>query len=178
MGWVKRILVYRTRLKPDKRFCRAGGHPYSHFQWVLFSLVVQGLSVKPLLDRLGVNQKEEGNREYEELIARGHRLETAIKEIQHIQSNLLIHETISKEMTDLYRKELIELQQKIELLFNKYPDLKNKQQTILQKHSLYAQYEAIDNLLKEGIISNEVAQQEHDRITDEIVHLESPQEPI
>ncbi|OAH58717.1 sodium:proton antiporter [Domibacillus aminovorans] len=148
------------------------------FSVVLFSLVVQGLSVKPLLARLGVNKKEEGNREYEELIAQGHRLETAIKEIQHVQNNLLIHEAISKEITDRYKQELVELRQKTELLLKKYPDLKNKQQIILQKHSLYAQYEAVDNLLKEGIISNEVAQQEHDRITDEIVHLESPQEPV
>ncbi|MDK2599719.1 hypothetical protein QO179_12860 [Bacillus stercoris] len=42
----------------------------------------------------------------------------------------------------------------------------------MKKHSLYAQYQAIENLSKEDIISNEVAEQEQARIIDEIVRLE------
>jgi monovalent cation:H+ antiporter, CPA1 family len=142
------------------------------FSVVLFSLVVQGLSIKPLLSILGVNKKEEGYREYEELIARGHRFEIAITEINKVKKNLFITEKVSREMINQYENELTKLQAEMEQLLEKYPDLKEKQQTVLLKHSLYAQHEAIDTLLKEDIISNEVAEQEHDLIINHLVKLE------
>jgi monovalent cation:H+ antiporter, CPA1 family len=142
------------------------------FSVVLFSLVVQGLSIKTLLSFLGVNNKDEGFKEYEELIARGHRFETAITEIHTIRKNLFITETAAKEVITQYEQELSVLQTNMEKLFEKYPGLKEKQQTILQKHALYAQHEAIDKLIKEDIISNEVAEHEHNEITDKIVKLE------
>lgn len=142
------------------------------FSVVLFSLVIQGLSIKPLLSFLGVNNKDEGFKEYEELIARGHRFETAITEINTIRKNLFITETAAKEVITQYEQELSLLQTNMEKLFKKYPSLKEKQQTILQKHALYAQHEAIDKLIKEDIISNEVAEHEHNEITDKIVKLE------
>lgn len=142
------------------------------FSVVLFSLVIQGLSIKPLLSFLGVNNKDEGFKEYEELIARGHRFETAITEINTIRKNLCITETAAKEVITQYEQELSLLQTNMEKLFKKYPSLKEKQQTILQKHALYAQHEAIDKLIKEDIISNEVAEHEHNEITDKIVKLE------
>lgn len=143
------------------------------FSVVLFSLVGQGLSIKPLLSLLGVNKKEEGFKQYEELIARSHRFETGITEINKVKKNLFISETVTKEIVNQYEQELIKLHKEIELLFHTYPDLKEKQQIILQKHSLYAQHEAIERLVKDDIISNEVAEQEHDLITNKLVKLEN-----
>jgi monovalent cation:H+ antiporter, CPA1 family len=142
------------------------------FSVVLFSLVVQGLSIKPLLSVLGVNKKANAHKDYQELIARGHRFETAISEVNKVKKNLFITEPVSKEILEQYEQELILLKKEMELLFHKYPDLKAQQQTILQKHSLYAQYEAIETLVKEDIISNEVAVKEHDLITNKLVKLE------
>jgi monovalent cation:H+ antiporter, CPA1 family len=142
------------------------------FSVVLFSLVLQGLSVKPLLSFLGINAKEEGVTEYEEIIARGHRFETAITEIQTVRKNLFITETAAKEIITKYEDELSVLQSQIEKLFEKYPNLKEKQQTILQKHALYAQHEAIEKLIKEDIITKEVAEYEHNIIADQLLKLE------
>ncbi len=142
------------------------------FSVVLFSLVVQGLSISPLLSFLRVNKKDEGYTEYEELIARGHRFETAIAEINKVKKNLFITEAAAKEIVCQNEKELSKLKKDIEVLFKKYPGLKEKQQTILQKHSLYAQHDAIDILLKEDIISTETAAREHCQITNELVKLE------
>ena len=60
----------------------------------------------------------------------------------------------------------------IEELFRNYPELKEKQKMALLKLSLYAQHEAISHLLREEIISNEVAEKEQDIITNKIVELE------
>jgi CPA1 family monovalent cation:H+ antiporter len=142
------------------------------FSVVLFSLVIQGLSIKPLLAYLEVNQKEEGFIEYEQLLAQGHRSEVAISEINKVKKNLFITEPVSKEIIVQHELRLNKLQNEIEQLFQKYPELKNKQQTILLKHSLYAEHEAIDKLLKEDIISTEVAYGEQDQIINELSKLE------
>jgi len=142
------------------------------FSVVLFSLVFQGLTVKPLLSFLEVNKREEGNAVYQELIARGHRFETAISEINKIKRNLFMTDTVSEDVVHQYQKELGKLQSEMELLFQRYPALKERQQTILQKHALYAQHNAIETLVKEGIISNDVAAKEQGEVIDQLVTLE------
>lgn len=146
------------------------------FSVVLFSLVFQGLSIKSLLSFLGINKKEEGVKQYEEIIARGHRFETAISEIHTVRKNLFITETAAKEIITPYEQELSVLQSKLEELFEKYPSLKEKQQTLLQKHALYAQHEAIEILIKEDIISKEVAEHEITQITDKLMKIELARE--
>ncbi|MBM7656074.1 hypothetical protein [Neobacillus cucumis] len=71
-----------------------------------------------------------------------------------------------------YDQELSSLQKKMEQLFKKYPDLKEKQQSVLQRHALYAQHEAVEKLIKEDVISYEVAEREHNQITDRLVRLD------
>ncbi|MFD2627553.1 Na+/H+ antiporter [Oceanobacillus kapialis] len=142
------------------------------FSVVLFSLVAQGLSIKPLISWLGVNKKEEGYQEYEALIARAHRYETGIEEINKVKKNLFITEMVSDSVVDEYEKQRTKLHNEINALFHKHPDLRKKQEIALLKHSLYAQHEAVGHLLKQDIISSEVAQQEQDLITNKIVELE------
>jgi len=135
-------------------------------------LVVQGLSIKSLLSILGVNKKAEGFKEYEELIARGHRFESAITEINTVRKRLFITEAVSNEIITQYEQQLLESQKKLVQLFEKYPILKEKQQTILEKYALYAQYETIDQLNKGDILSNEVAEHERSQIMDRLVKLD------
>jgi CPA1 family monovalent cation:H+ antiporter len=85
---------------------------------------------------------------------------------------LFITESVSKDIVNQYVQKLTELQSEIESLFQEYPHLKEKQQIILEKHSLYAQHEAIERLLRKDIISNEVADKEKDQITNKLVKLE------
>ncbi|UOR13826.1 Na+/H+ antiporter [Halobacillus amylolyticus] len=142
------------------------------FSVVLFSLVGQGLSIKPVITWLGVNREEKGFVEYEELIARVYRFKNAISEITKVRKNLFITETVTKEIVDQYEQELAQLHKEIDQLFEKHPDLKEKQQITLRKHALYAQHEAIERLLKEDIISNEVAEKELNEITNKLVEIE------
>ncbi|MFD2924640.1 cation:proton antiporter [Halobacillus naozhouensis] len=143
------------------------------FSVVLFSLVFQGLSIKPLITWLGANKEEEGFIEYEELIARVYRFKKSISEITKVRENLFITETITKGIIEQYEQELNQLHTDIDNLFANHPDLKEKQQTTLQKHALYAQHEAVEQLLKEDIISTDVADRQLNVITDQLVELES-----
>ncbi|MGJ7918997.1 Na+/H+ antiporter [Neobacillus sp. LXY-4] len=143
------------------------------FSVVLFSLVIQGLSVKPLLSWLGVNKKEEGFNEYEQLIAQAYRLESAINEINKTKKDLYMTENVTKGLIQQYEQELLDMKNEIDVLFQKYPELKVKQQEMLHKQSLYAQHEAIERLLKEEVISSEVAEQQQEAITNQLVKLEN-----
>ncbi len=143
------------------------------FSVVLFSLVGQGLTIKPLISWLGVNKKEEGHKEFEELIARVYRFKNATLEIVKVKENLYMTEAVTKEILEQYQQKITESQDKMEMLFRKHSELKQKQQITLRKHSLYAQHEAIGRLLKEDIISSEVGEKEQDIITNKLVELES-----
>ncbi|MDX8045333.1 cation:proton antiporter [Gracilibacillus sp. S3-1-1] len=142
------------------------------FSVVLFSLVAQGLSIKPLIARLGVNKQEQSYEKYEALIARSHQLETGIQEIIRVKKNLFVSEFLTDELISDYEQQREALHHDIEELFQHYPELKEKQKIALLKHALYAQHEAVNHLLREEIISEDVAEREQGVIMNRIVALE------
>ncbi|MFD2761270.1 Na+/H+ antiporter [Lentibacillus juripiscarius] len=143
------------------------------FSAVLFSLVCQGLTIKPVLNWLGVNKQEEGYEDYETLLAQAYRYENAIQEISRVQDNLRITDTVTNEIVEDYQHNLETIQEKIEELFQEHPELKEKQQNTLKRHSLYAQHEAVERLVKEDIISSDVADEVIEQIMDKLAELES-----
>ncbi|WP_400243800.1 cation:proton antiporter [Niallia sp. JL1B1071] len=143
------------------------------FSIVLFSLLVQGLSIKPFLSLLGVNKKEEGYKEYEVLISKNFRLKASIQELTESKHNAIITGTVLKERMEQLSKEQKELELEMEKFYQKTPSLKEQQHILLEKQSLYAQYEAIEKLLKEEIISDETAKDEQANIIDQLVKLEN-----
>lgn len=143
------------------------------FSVVLFSLLVQGLTIKKLLGKLGLMDKEDGYTEYEKVIAEAHQYEAAIQEIHRIKKNLFVAQTVSDEVVATYQEKLDALQEESLKLLEKYPELKKEQQLALKKYALYAQHEAVESLLKSDVISSEIAEQEKQVITKELVELEN-----
>ncbi|MUV37680.1 Na(+)/H(+) antiporter NhaG [Lentibacillus sp. JNUCC-1] len=142
------------------------------FSVVLFSLLIQGLSIKTLLGRLGITQKREGYTEYEKVIADSHQYEAAIEEIQRVKDNLFVTRAVSQEVVDGYKEKLAALHSESDKLLEQYPELKQEQQVVLKKYALYAQYDAIESLQKSDVISADIADQEKDVITKKLVELE------
>ncbi|WP_114571969.1 cation:proton antiporter [Exiguobacterium flavidum] len=142
------------------------------FSVVLFSLVVQGLSIKPLLRLLGTEQKDDAHLAYEALVARSHRYESAVSEIRKARSDLFLTEASTRDLLSSYEDEVTSLRSETERLFERYPELKERQQTLLRRLALYAEHEAIERLVREEIISREVAEREIELIMDELVRLE------
>lgn len=52
------------------------------------------------------------------------------------------------------------------------PELKEKQLETLRKHVLYAEHEAVDQLMREDMISTAVTEKEHEQVADLIVKIE------
>ncbi|MDW0110927.1 cation:proton antiporter [Sporosarcina aquimarina] len=146
------------------------------FSVVLFSLLVQGLTIKTLLTKLGIISQQEGNMEYEKVIADAYQYETAIQEIERVKKNLFIPESVSNEVAEVYKRKLEQLHKQSNELLLKYPELKEDQQLTLKKYALYARYEAIESLLKSDVISSETGGREKEAITKELVELEDAAE--
>ncbi|GGJ81747.1 Na+/H+ antiporter [Lentibacillus kapialis] len=143
------------------------------FSVVLFSLVCQGLTIKPFLKWLGVIKQEDGYREYESLLAQAYRHENAIQEVNRVKQDLHITDTVTHDILADYQQNLEEIQEQIEQLFQEHPELKAKQQNTLRKHSLYAQHAAVERLVKEDIISGDVADDVIEDIMNQLSELES-----
>ncbi|SDQ07770.1 Na+/H+ antiporter [Virgibacillus salinus] len=143
------------------------------FSVVLFSLVLQGLTIQPLLAWLGVDKKDDGYDDYEKLLAQAYRYEKGIEEVKRVKKNLRITDTVTDEIIDEYQENLDSVQSKIEQLIQNQPELREKQINTLERHSLYAQHEAVERLAKEDIISTEIADQVVEQIMNQLAELES-----
>ncbi|GAA0437359.1 Na+/H+ antiporter [Lentibacillus halophilus] len=143
------------------------------FSTVLFSLICQGLTIKPVLNWLNVNQQETGYEDYEMLLADAYRNKRAIEEIGRVKENLRITDAVTNDLVTDYKQSLETIQQDIDTLFDKQPEMKEKQLNTLKRHSLYAQHEAVEQLAREDIISNDVAEKMNEQIIDQLTDLES-----
>ncbi|WP_243290503.1 Na+/H+ antiporter [Bacillus sp. FJAT-47783] len=143
------------------------------FSVVLFSLLVQGLTIKPLIKKLNILKKGTEEKEYERLLCELHRFERALNEIDHIKKEFYIAEPVANELRMEYEKKINGLHYKFDELYNRSPHLKDKQKNTLQKHVLYAEHEAITTLEKEDIISSDMSQKQVEEIYDELVKQEN-----
>lgn len=140
---------------------------------VLFSLVVQGLTVKHLINFLGVKPKDNGEQEYEQLITKVHRYDAAMLEINRVKRRLFITSQVSKELVKSYEDKKASVENQLQKLYEAHPELKQKQKDILVKHSLYAEHEAVRKLNKDDVISDNVADIEHNDIIDTLVKIDN-----
>ncbi|GAA0342111.1 Na+/H+ antiporter [Bacillus carboniphilus] len=143
------------------------------FSVVFFSLIVQGLTIKPFIGMLGVRPKQKGNEEFEELLARLHRAEIGIEELNRIKRKLFITEVVYREFIQKYEEEIEHIQHALTNLFETSPELKEKQMKALERHTLYAESDAIRKLVQEEIISNETADRQQENIINELSKIES-----
>lgn len=146
------------------------------FSVVLFSLVVQGLTIKPLISFLGINKKEEEYGEYEQLLSKLHRYESALKEISEAKGKFYLTKTITDEYVRKYQQKMEIVIAEIDELYRRKPELKEKQLETLRRVIFYAEHEAVDKLSKEEIISSETAEIERRELTESIVELTQDKE--
>jgi CPA1 family monovalent cation:H+ antiporter len=122
---------------------------------VFLSLFIQGLSISPLIRRLGLQKTVGGLREYEqflfELQQAGAAGDELIRLYKEGQVSPQVFDKINKENTE----RILEVNHKLNNLYNKYPELHQEQEFYARKKLLYAEHLSIEKLLSEGILSEE-----------------------
>ncbi|MDP5272775.1 Na+/H+ antiporter [Chengkuizengella axinellae] len=136
------------------------------FGVVLFSLVIQGLTIKPLVNFLGVTKTMESSLAYERTLSEIHQATAGRNAIEEMKSEATISPVIYTKLDNEYQGKLDALHKKLEHLYKEFPKLQEDQMTSARKKSLYAEYEAVEELAKQHLISGEIAEEEYKKIID------------
>jgi CPA1 family monovalent cation:H+ antiporter len=127
------------------------------FGVVLFSLIAQGLTVEPLIKRLGIITTKPEEREYEKIMAKKISLQRARETIKKLYDRKEIPHGLYQELRDIYEKEAEELKLMASEKLEKEEFLRETQLKIVKRKVLVAQKSSILESLRKGLISDEVA---------------------
>jgi monovalent cation:H+ antiporter, CPA1 family len=142
------------------------------FSVVLFSLIIQGLTIKPLIKKLGLIKTSQAIEEYEVFLAKIYRHNQAVKDWVDMKENSLLSETEYQELLSEYDEKVGEVKRKLEELYLKYPEIKEEQKRNAKKDALYTEYDAINSLIKREIITNTVGEGQKREIIEAIENLD------
>jgi CPA1 family monovalent cation:H+ antiporter len=125
------------------------------FGVILFSLVVQGLTVEPLLKRLGLIGRRATQVEYETLAARRGMLTAAMREIDHMVHAGGISQEAARQLQEEYSDRLLELENSLSELRIADEDLTQSQSRAIKRRLLQLQKSVLRQRNLDGAISDE-----------------------
>lgn len=140
------------------------------FGVVLFSLIFQGLSVEPLIRRLGIIAVSEEEKEYERVMAKKILNQRANETLKQLYERKEIPNKLYLEFKDLYDREAEELREKASQRLES-GELLEKQRSIARRKILVAQKSSVFESLRKGLISEEVASELMDELDSEMDSL-------
>jgi monovalent cation:H+ antiporter, CPA1 family len=127
------------------------------FGVVLFTLLVQGLTVKPLLDKLKLLGNQPLRQEYSETVARQVALNRVLEHLQQPEKRPGIDPEFYRYQETLIRGEINRLQEEIEKLQDEYPDLVKFMSEQLHTELLAIEADAYAEFVKAGWLNKELA---------------------
>lgn len=129
------------------------------FGAVFFSLLLQGLAIKPVLSRLGLLGIDEHQRGYERKLAEAVALKAALREADRLaeagEIAPPVHERLSSEM----RVTLARLTTEIGELQDQHDLLRQRQEVRARRRLLHARRGAVDDAFRRGVISEQVLEE-------------------
>ena len=127
------------------------------FGVVLFSLVVQGLTLGPLISKFRIITISQKEREYEEKLGRAIAIKAAKEEIKNMYQAGEISLTIFNEFLDKYEKQTDELAKDIAAIVSDHEILQKEERALVKRRALLAKKSAVQDALRRGVISEHVA---------------------
>lgn len=126
------------------------------FGAVFFSLLVQGLAIKPVLARLGLLGIDEHQRSYEHKLAESVGLQAALKEADRLAEAGEIAPPVHLRLTEEMRAGLTRLTTEIGELQDRHDLLRQRQEIRARRRLLHARRGAVDDAFRRGVISEQV----------------------
>jgi len=124
------------------------------FGVVLFTLLVQGLTTKPLLERLNLLGDRSLYHKYLELVARQNALQQVLAHLIQMENELLIEDDLYQKQTEFVKQQLQQFQQDVKFMKTQYPQLQvfNLQQH--QQELLTIENRVYMKFVQEGLLKN------------------------
>ncbi len=126
------------------------------FGVVLFTLLVQGLTIEPLIHRLGLIGRAAEERELQRLRARLRAAQAALERIQTLHRQGVLTDATYRNIEPILRQRQQRLQQAIAELLREHPLLGLEELRLAQQEAFHAQRAALHDLLIAGGLSEEV----------------------
>jgi CPA1 family monovalent cation:H+ antiporter len=120
------------------------------FGAVFFTLLVQGLTIQPLLSKLNLLGDQPMQQKYQEAIARHTALNRALEYLQQAEKRPQLDPDFYTTQTNLVKGELASIEQQINQLNDEYPDLQNFAKDQLTLELLAIEAETYAELMKVG----------------------------
>ena len=123
-----------------------------------FSLVVQGLTMGRLLDRLGVATRSESEELYELLLGRARAVDAAMDAAERLHSAGEIPRTVYEDFTTEYERERDDLNETIARLMGEHPELRYESLLAGERRVLQEEKSALMSAVRKGVVSDDVGE--------------------
>jgi CPA1 family monovalent cation:H+ antiporter len=126
------------------------------FGCVLFTVIGQGLSIRPLLDRLGLTKPGDEQREFEEALARLVAVQASSDAIERMRADHLLSKPMADRLQHRFEERLQERSLDLFRMVAQDPSLAESNWRLMQREIGLAQKQALLRQLRRGAISEEV----------------------
>lgn len=123
------------------------------FGSVIFSLLVQGLTMTPFLRALGLAEKPGALREFERLLGRLLSGGAAMRELDSLQAQGMLAQDTYQSFHEASSRDYEEVQRQLTELKASEPSLQRRQEGRIRRHLINTRRTRLSELLREGIIS-------------------------
>jgi CPA1 family monovalent cation:H+ antiporter len=144
------------------------------FGVVLFSVVGQGMTMQPLLDRLGFTQREP--MEYERHVARLHAYARAIEAINAEQRDGMLLPSVAERVRSEYEHAMAEEQRLLDEMGDGRGFMHTQQLRSARRHALMVQRDTYRSLARAGDLSSENMHDLIGQLDAQIVDLDTPRD--
>ena len=122
---------------------------------VLFSLVVQGMTMNPLLKRIGLIIKTEEQIEYERRHARALAARSGLQHLRRLSGEGLISATTWRSLEPMLEQRLEAMTNSVQDVLQSSPHLRTEEIATARREMLRAQRSALSNIRRSGALSDE-----------------------
>jgi CPA1 family monovalent cation:H+ antiporter len=142
------------------------------FGVVLFTLLVQGLSIERLITRLGLAAKPEERTEQQRRQARIYAQQAALDELERLRSQGVLFHDLYEAMVELYQGELARDREDLSEHLRRYPELETDMYIQARADTLRAERSALQDAARRGLIADDVLTELTRDINDHLAALE------
>ncbi len=142
------------------------------FGAVLFTLLVQGLTMEPLLKRLGVAGSDARRRAYTSRRAQLLMARAARSELQRLAANQVLSPRVYKRLDEAYRASSDALAAELETLYQDQAALEAEELRTTREHLLRVQRATLGDLQRQGLVDSDAAQEVAEAIDARLLALQ------
>jgi len=126
------------------------------FGVVLFTLLFQGLTMRPLIRKMGLIKRWENQDEYERRHARSVMSKSAYERLEMLQNNGILSEHVWESLEPVLAEHMVNTTKAVRNIMHDNPEVEFEEYDTARREALTQQRSTLSSLLRDGIISEEV----------------------